>query len=194
MAQRVGVVLAGGTGSRLGRTKGDLVVGGVTFAERAARALGPVCGTVVVSVAPGGANPAPDYPTIEDPDPPGRGPLVGIDAAFAVTGSADLVVLACDYPRMGPEALKVLLAAARDEHELVLFTDSRGRDHPLVGLWRRALAARVRDALELGLLKVRGLLAEVEVCRVGPAEAAGIDLDAALLNVNTREQLESLDG
>jgi molybdopterin-guanine dinucleotide biosynthesis protein A len=193
MAQRVGVVLAGGTGSRLGRTKGDLVVNGSTLAERAARALGPACATVLVSVTSGTANPAPAYPAVEDPDPPGRGPLAGIDAAFGVTGNADLVVLACDYPRIDSDVLKILLAAARDEDEIVLFTDGHGRDHPLVALWRRAAATHVRDALDQGLFKVRGLLGDLEARRVGPPDAAGLDLDRALLNVNSREDLASLD-
>lgn len=192
MAQRVGLVLAGGSGTRLGRTKGDLVVGGVPLALRAANALSPVCATVLISVARGAPNPAPAYTTIEDAEPAGRGPLAGIDAAFAATGQADLVVLACDYPRVGSEVLQLVLAAAGGEDELVIVTDGRGRDHPLVGLWRRAMAEHVREALEQGYFKVRGLLAEAEVRRVGPADAPGIDLDAALANVNTRADLDRL--
>jgi len=37
MAQRIGVVLAGGLGRRLGKPKGDVVLGGSTLADRAAR-------------------------------------------------------------------------------------------------------------------------------------------------------------
>lgn len=190
VTQRVGVVLAGGSGTRFGRTKGDVVVDGVPLAVHAANALRPVCATVLISVAPGASNPAPGYAPIEDAEPAGRGPLAGIEAAFAATGQADLVVLACDYPRVGPEVLEAVLAAARDTDEMVIATDGRGRDHPLVGLWRRALAAHVRDALDHGFFKVRALLAEVEVRRVRPADAAGVDLDAALANINTRADLD----
>lgn len=192
MSQRVGVVLAGGSGTRLGRTKGNLVVDGVPLALRAANALSPVCATVLISVAPGSPNPAPGYSPVEDAEPTGRGPLAGIDAAFAATGQADLVVLACDYPRVGSEVLQAVLAAAGAADDMVIVTDARGRDHPLVGLWRRAMAAHVREALDHGFFKVRGLLAEVEVRRVGPADAAGIDLDGALANINTKADLDLL--
>lgn len=192
MAQRVGVVLAGGSGTRLGQTKGDLVVDGVPLAVCAANALRPLCATVLISVAPGSRNPAEGCASIEDAPPAGRGPLAGIEAAFAATGQADLVVLACDYPRVGSEVLAAVLAAARDTDEMVIATDGRGRDHPLVGLWRRAMAAHVREALDHGFFKVRALLADVEVRRVGPADTPGIDLDAALANINTKADLDLL--
>ena len=98
MAQRVGLVLAGGRGERLGRSKGDLSYDGKTLAERASALLWPICGSVLVSLSEGVENPAPNYPPLVDPPPSGRGPLAGIDAAFEATGDADLLVLACDYP------------------------------------------------------------------------------------------------
>jgi hypothetical protein len=54
------------------------------------------------------------------------------------------------------------------------------------------MATPVRDAVQTGLLKVRSLLAEARVRRLGAAELAEHDPDAALLNVNTRSELESL--
>jgi molybdopterin-guanine dinucleotide biosynthesis protein A len=192
MPQLVGVVLAGGRGGRLGRTKGDLVVDGVVLAERAAATLARLCGAVLISTAPGAPNPAPGFPAVEDPAPGGLGPLAGIRAAFAASGRADLLVLACDYPRVGPQLLRSLVEGAAEEDELVFPVDGRGRDHPLVGLWRRSVEPKVREALEAGLPKVRTLLAEVRACRLGAWELAGIDLDSALLNLNTRADLDAL--
>jgi molybdopterin-guanine dinucleotide biosynthesis protein A len=193
MAQLVGVVLAGGLGRRMGRAKGDLAVDdGVSLAERAALALGPLCGTVIISVPPGGESPAPAYSVVEDSAPAGRGPLAGIDAAFGATGSADLLVLACDYPRVDTALFETILRVATPDDEMVIVTDGRGRDHPLVGLWRRSMAEPVRTAVELGLYKVRSLLAEARVRRLTPSDLPGENPDAALINVNTRADLESL--
>jgi molybdopterin-guanine dinucleotide biosynthesis protein A len=193
MAQLVGVVLAGGEGRRMGREKGDLAVDdGVSLAGHAALALGPLCGTVVISVAPDGENPAPDYSVVRDSEPAGRGPLAGIDAAFGATGGADLLVLACDYPRVETKTLEAILGHATPDDEMVIVTDGRGRDHPLVGLWRRSMEEPVRTALRIGLYKVRSLLAEARVRRLGPTDFPGQDLDAALINVNTRADLDSL--
>lgn len=177
----------------MGRAKADLAVdGSVSLAERAALALGPLCGTVVISVSPGGENPAPNYSVVQDSEPAGRGPLAGIDAAYRASGCADLLVLACDYPRVDTALLEAILRNATPEDEMVIVTDGRGRDHPLVGLWRRSMEEPVRTALEIGLYKVRSLLAEARVRRVGPADLPGRDPDASLINVNTRADLDSL--
>jgi len=177
----------------MGRAKGDLAVDdGVSLAEHAALTLGPLCGTVVISVAPGGENPAPDYSVVRDSEPAGRGPLAGIAAAFEATGSADLLVLACDYPRVETDVLEAILRVATPDDEMVIVTDGRGRDHPLVGLWRRAMEEPVRTALEIGLYKVRSLLAEARVRRLDLTSLPGQDPDAALINLNTRADLDSL--
>lgn len=177
----------------MGRSKGGIPIDdGVSLAERAALALGPLCDTVIVSVSPGSENPAPGYSVVEDREPSGRGPLAALDAAFGATGDADLLVLACDYPRVDTPLLETILNRAAPDDEMVIVTDRQGRDHPLVGLWRRSMATPVHTAVELGLLKVRALLAEARVRRLGPSELAGHDPDAALINVNTRSELESL--
>ena len=192
MSQRVGVVLAGGHGRRMGRPKGELEIGGKNLAERAAVALWPFCGSVVISFAAGGQNPAPQYHGVEDAAPPGRGPLAGIHAAFTASGDADLLVLACDYPRVDNRLFKRLLELASDDDDLVLVTDPKGRDHPLVSLWRRRTEPQVREALELGHLKVRSLLADFDVRRLGPADFQELDLSRAMLNLNWPSDLEQL--
>jgi molybdopterin-guanine dinucleotide biosynthesis protein A len=192
MAQRVGLVLAGGRGRRMGRTKGDLQLEGRSLAQRAAETLWPLCGSVLVSVGPGAPNPAPDYPLIEDEPPAGRGPLAGIDAAFRRTGEADLLVLACDYPNAGPELLGAIVERAGDGDELVMPIDRGGRDHPLVALWRRATAERVAGAVARERFKVRALLADFQVSRLGGRELPELDLEHALLNVNRNDELEAL--
>lgn len=193
MPQRVGLVLAGGRGRRLGRPKGSISFEGTTLAERAAAVLWPLCGSVLISVAEGARNPAPAYPTLVDGPPAGRGPLAGLDAAFAVTGDADLLVLACDYPFVTQELLRRLAAATSDAENLIMMTDCAGRDHPLVALWRRDAARAVREAVEEQRLKVRALLCDLSVRRLGPADFPGIDLDRELFNVNEPEQLERLE-
>ena len=90
MAQRVGVVLAGGRGDRLGRPKSELELEGTSLVQRAAEVVWPLCGSVLISVGPGTVNPAPAHPIVEDDPPSGRGPLAGIDAAFRKTGDADI--------------------------------------------------------------------------------------------------------
>ena len=190
MAQTIGVVLAGGVGRRFGEPKGDVVLGGGTLAERAARALKPLCGSVLVSIAKGAANPAPGYPAIED-DGPRRGPLGGLAAAFASTGKADLLVLACDYPAVGTSFLRSLLAAAEGGGDLVCPVDEAGRDHPLVALWRRAAQDAVNAALREKAFKVQALFPDLAVRRLPVQIFPNFDLRRVLANVNWPEDLDA---
>jgi molybdenum cofactor guanylyltransferase len=191
MAQTIGVVLAGGEGRRFGRPKGEVVVGGATLAERAARALRPLCGSVIVSVARDTGNPAPAYPAIED-EGPRAGPLGGIAAAFTATGRADLLVLACDYPAVGTSFLRTLLTEADAASDLVMPVDPSGRDHPLVALWRRGAQPVVREALAEGTRKVQALMPDLAVRRLPPPVFPNFDLARVLANVNWPEDLDVL--
>jgi len=177
-----------------GRPKGAIEFGGATLALRAAGLLWPLCGSVLVSLAEGDSNPAPGYPIVVDPPPPGCGPLAGIQAAFGATGDADLLVLACDYPLVSPALVGRLAAQSGGTENLIMMTDLAGRDHPLVALWRREAEPVVRSALERKRFKVRALLADLSVRRLGPADFPEIDLDRALFNVNEPEQLALLEG
>jgi molybdopterin-guanine dinucleotide biosynthesis protein A len=190
VAQTIGVVLAGGEGRRFGRPKGPVVLGGNTLADRAVRALKPVCGSVVVSVAKGDASPVPGVAAVED-DGPRRGPLGGLAAAFASTGRADLLVLACDYPAVGTSFLRSLLIAAEGTDDLVFPVDPSGRDHPLVALWRRSAEGVVNAALGANALKVQAILPDLAVRRLPPQVFPNFDLKRVLSNVNWPEDLDA---
>jgi molybdenum cofactor guanylyltransferase len=192
MSQAIGVVLAGGRSRRLGQAKGELQFQGKKLAERAAAALWPSCGSVLISIGRGEPNPAPEFDAVEDDREEGRGPLEGINAAFRSTGEADLLVLACDYPLVDVDLMKRIVSAAAEGDDMVIVTDSAGRDHPLVALWRRPLAAVVAGALERGMHRVRSLLADCSVRRLRARELPDIDIDRMLVNVNRPADLEEL--
>lgn len=194
MGQKVGLVLAGGRGTRLGRTKGDLEFEGTALAQRAAAVLWPYCGSVLISVAQGAPNPAPDWPVVEDFPPPGRGPLAGIAAAFAASSGADLLVLACDYPRVGADLLAALADFPLDDVDLVMPTDGKGRDHPLVASWSRRMQSLVNESLDEGRFRVQSLLPDCRVRRLPPERLPLMDLDHALHNVNFPTDLASYRG
>lgn len=190
MAQTIGVVLAGGEGRRFGGGKAEAQLGGASLAERAVRALRPLCGSVVVSIARGGTNPAPGQPVVEDAGSR-VGPLGGIAAAFAATGQADLLVLACDYPAVGTSFLRALLAQAGTGDDLVFPVDDGGRDHPLVALWRRSCEGVVREALAERALKLQSILPDLSVRRLPAAVFPNFDLLRVLANVNWPSDFEA---
>lgn len=187
MAQVIGVVLAGGEGRRMGRPKGILEWEGGNLATRAARALAPISGSVLVSIASRMENPVPSLDAVVDAPPHGAGPLAGIAAAFAATGRADLLVLACDYPFVTTAVLKGVRDAAESGDDLVLPVDATGRDHPLVALWRRSAEPVVREALGARRYKVLSLLPDLEVRRVRASDLGLEGVERAFRNLNWPE-------
>jgi molybdopterin-guanine dinucleotide biosynthesis protein A len=189
MAQTIGIVLAGGEGRRFGQPKGQVVLGGSTLADRAARALKPLCGSVLVSVAKGAPSPASGYPVVEDLGPR-VGPLGGLAAAFASTGKADLLVLACDYPAVGTSFLRALVSASEGSDDVVFPVDPSGRDHPLVALWRRSAEPAVASALAERAHKLQAILPDLSVRRLPSAVFPNFDLNKVLANVNWPTDLD----
>jgi molybdopterin-guanine dinucleotide biosynthesis protein A len=183
VSRLIGLVLAGGEGVRFGKPKGEVQFQGRTLAQCAAEVLWPLCTGVLVSIRAGGRNPAPDLIPVEDPPPAGRGPLAGILAGMEATGDADLLVLACDYPLIDSDIMARLVTAG-PEGDLVMLTDSQGRDHPLAAVWRRSAQGPLRCAMAEEQYKVRGLFGELDVVRLGPREIPDRDLTRALTNVN----------
>ena len=107
------IVVGGGGGERLGGvSKPDLVFGGGRLIDRVCDALLEACGAGCVAVVP---------PTVRVPDgvlrtledPPGGGPLAGIDAGLSALGApvdAWVVVVSVDCPGIAD-----VLAALLDE-------------------------------------------------------------------------------
>ncbi|MCH9650774.1 MAG: molybdenum cofactor guanylyltransferase [Deltaproteobacteria bacterium] len=95
-----GVVLAGGASRRLGQDKALYPFRGGTLADWAAERLAEVCGEVVV--ADRGRKLLLELESVVDG--PGQGPAAGLLGAALARPGRDLLVLACDLPRV-PVAL-----------------------------------------------------------------------------------------
>ena len=155
------MVVGGGGGERLGGvSKPDLVLGGVRLIDRVCAALGEVAGAGVVAVVPPAVRvPAVVARTLEDP--PGGGPLAGIDAglaALSVGADTWVVVVSVDCPGIG-DVLRALLRDIGDVLRALLRdplpADSDGRilrggdpepfDQYLMGVYRAGALCRVID-------------------------------------------------
>jgi molybdopterin-guanine dinucleotide biosynthesis protein A len=204
---RVGVVLAGGRSSRMGRDKAALVVGGQTLARRAADVVAAVAAQVLIAdrgrgLVPGAASVA---------DGPGRGPAAGLLGAARAAPGRPLLVLACDLPAVPASLLAALAervepadpapgataaagASATAGPDLVLPRWARGIE-PLVGWYGpRALAALAAQVTtgeySLGRLVERADLAVAWL--EGEALESFGDPEELFRNVNTPEDLDRI--
>ncbi len=181
------VILAGGDSTRMGRDKAGLEVEGRPLLARQidlVRGLGP--DEVFISGRREGDYHAFGCPVVRDAEA-GVGPLAGLAAAWEASRAPLLLVLAVDLPRMNRTVLASLLAACSAERGAVARV--AGRVEPLVAVYPRAAAARVRELLAAGR-RAAGELA----ARCAQAGLVGwVDLPAAqaaaFLNWNRPEDL-----
>jgi molybdopterin-guanine dinucleotide biosynthesis protein A len=141
-----GVVLAGGSGSRMGtRHKPALLVGGRPMIAAALDALAGA-GQVLVS--------APDGNVCEDP--PGGGPVAGLAAAMDRVSAPVVVVLAADLPFVTAACVERLVANAP-----AVASDRAGQPQFLLGayLTGELRAAIPQDAAGASMRRVCAALA-----------------------------------
>lgn len=141
------IVLAGGTGRRLGGLdKPAQLVGGQSLLARAVSAARDA--GVIAVVGP----PRPGIAGVRwcQEQPPGGGPVAAIAAGLAETSDATVLVLAADLP-WADAAVQPLLAALQADASgaavgCAVLTDAQGRRNPLASAWRRAALIAALEA------------------------------------------------
>jgi len=140
-----GLVLAGGSSSRMQRDKATLAYRGKSQLERAVELAARYVPEVYVSVRAGqAAEPLrARYPLIVD-SVPGEGPIVGIRSALAARPEVAWLVLACDLPFLSDAALSQLLAERDPAASATAFRSAHdGLPEPLCAIWEPRSAAEL---------------------------------------------------
>ncbi|HID11343.1 MAG TPA: molybdenum cofactor guanylyltransferase [Candidatus Latescibacteria bacterium] len=178
----VGIVLAGGRSSRMGRDKAGIVLGGRTFMERAIDALRPLCAEVWVVGRDGGKG---EVRFLRD-ELPGLGPIGGLYTGLRALGDGRAIFAACDMPFLEPEVLKQLLGY---HAEAVVFRLG-GRVQPLPGVYNARLVERILGQVEAGERSLMALLRAsfTAYVELSPSEAR------VLLDVDTPDDLGRAEG
>lgn len=185
MKRTLGVVLAGGVGSRMGGVKVCAELHGQPLISYPLAAVAEAGLDPLVCAKPGDRLPPLEAPVLREPMRP-RHPLCGIVAALRAGEGRPIVALACDLPFV-PAGLIRLLAEAGEP--LALPTVG-GRPQPLCGRYEPCLLPELEAALAreeplartVGALEPR-LLGEDELERFG-------DPECILLNVNDADDLK----
>lgn len=156
------IVVGGGGGERLGGvSKPDLTLGGVRLIDRVCDALLEACGAGCVAVVPPAVR-VPDGVLRTLEDPPGGGPLAGIDAGLAALGApadAWVVVVSVDCPGVA-DVLAALLdepLGDRCEGRILRGGEPEPFDQYLMGVYRVGALRRVIDEAVAQRGNVRGM-------------------------------------
>jgi molybdopterin-guanine dinucleotide biosynthesis protein A len=190
-APPLGVVLAGGHSSRMGRDKATMKIAGERLVDRAVRLLSTAGLDVVV--ADGGQRLVPTYPAVADGT--GEGPIAALLGAAAANPGRALLALACDLPCVPVELLAAL--ASWPESADWVVPRVAGRLEPLCARYgARALQGLARRAAD-GHYSLHELDDDVALCveylerqaieRFGPPESL-------FRNLNTPDDLDSARG
>ena len=171
------VVLAGGTGRRLGGAdKPGLLVAGVSLLDRVLAAL-PDVPVVVV----GGRRTTCRPVRWAREQPPGGGPLAALAAGLPVVdvGQATggpVAVLAADLPFLDAVTLRRLTAAARG-HDGALLVDPDGREQWLCGVWDTGALRGALAGVQPHGGRLRAVLAGLDAVRLPATGPQWLDCD-----------------
>jgi molybdopterin-guanine dinucleotide biosynthesis protein A len=193
VTQVFGLILAGGSSSRMQRDKAALQYRGKSQLDRAFELAARHVSRVFVSVRPSqvGDPARARHPMIVD-SIAGEGPIVGIRSALAAHPQVAWLVLACDLPFLSDAALSQLL---RERDPTAVATAYRsahdGLPEPLCAIWEPAAAAALAAYEAEGGRCPRKFLIRQAVPLLEPKDRRALD------NVNTPEEysraLASLD-
>jgi molybdopterin-guanine dinucleotide biosynthesis protein A len=189
-----GLILAGGSSSRMRRDKAALPYRGVRQLERVHALASRHVAEVFVSVRAGqAADPSRAAHRLIIDSVDGEGPIVGIRSALAAFPDSAWLVLACDLPFMSDAALEQLLRE-RDASGLATAFRSMhdGLPEPLCAIWEPASAAALALHQAEGGRCPRKFLIRHGARLLEPRDPRALD------NVNTPEEyaaaLAALDG
>ncbi len=188
------VVLAGGRGLRLGG--GDKALRQLAGRTMLDHVLGRVAAQVDRVALNANGDPARfaawGLPVLADPVPDHPGPLAGVLAGLRwarAQGADDVLIVPADSPFLPPDLAARLRAGRGDA--AVACASSGGRLHPVVGLWRAALADVVAARLAAGERKVELFLRHAGLAEV--AFGSGADGGDPFANVNTPDDLAAAE-
>lgn len=185
-----GLILAGGSSSRMKRDKAALLYGGRTQLERAVELAARHVEAVFVSVRPEQAKDPTraGYALILDAVE-GEGPIVGIRSALAAEPGVAWLVLACDLPFLN-DAVTAHLIAERDPAApaTAYLSAHDGLPEPLCAIWEPHAAQSLAAFQAQGALCPRKFLMRHGARRLAPLDARALD------NVNTPEEYAAAQG
>ncbi|CAM3025828.1 molybdenum cofactor guanylyltransferase [Paenibacillus sediminis] len=195
-----GAILAGGQNSRMGGfNKALLRIEGESFLTRQWKEMEKVCSEIVLVT-----NRADWYKEYVSPFVrvvsdyvPDRGPLSGMEAAFAAARNERIWVVGCDEPFISASAARFMME--RWERELIReqidavipFVD--GHLQMLHGLYHQSCAELVSKLLREGQFRLRSLLDHIRYIQIDEADFIGHKLNPRFaIDVDTPEQYEML--
>ena len=190
MPEITGIVLAGGQGSRMGGVdKGLQAFRGKPMVAHVLERFAPQVDELLVNANRNvDAYAAFGHRVISDEIEGFAGPLAGFERGLAHAGSPLVATVPCDSPFLPLDLVQRLRSAMEQASADLAVAKTGDQAHPVFCLMKRAVHRSLRDFLASGQRKIDRWYASLAVVEVPFDDEAG-----AFLNINTREELASLE-
>lgn len=184
MLRPLGVILAGGASTRMGRDKAFVELGGRALVDHVSEALSLVCREVVVAGRPDGIA---GLTGIADTVPERRGPLAGVTAALEYAGTGEVLVVAVDQPWIRHQTMVGL--ASVDSSLAVVPIDRKGYRQTTCARYPTTMLSVALDELYAGG-SIQSALDRSAFTPIGPDVWEGWDEDGrSWFSVDTEASL-----
>ena len=195
--ETTGIILAGGSSSRMGKNKALLPLPGnhaVTFIEHLASILVECCVETLIVARELDHTPGYAFPDVRVTfdRTPDIGPLMGLYSGLSAINTARALVIAVDLPFVQPALLSFLLSEPLTADTLLV---PLVHDVPqvMLAVYPRSFVPIVKKQLERGRRDLRCLLEVAPVQFVEEARLREVDPQLrSFVNINTPEELQNI--
>ncbi|MGV3488852.1 MAG: molybdenum cofactor guanylyltransferase [Tuberibacillus sp.] len=194
MAQKVGVLLAGGQSRRFGDPKAFSLYKGKPMYEWAVDALSPIVEEMVVVSHPSLTDrfqKETSFTVLEDAEAfKGMGPLAGIYSAMQGIRASWYFIAPCDTPLIKEDVYRFMEEELHQKRWEGIIPTIAGRLQPLISIYSRKILPDIFDLLSDKKLKMSGLL---EHAFIDTIELKEMFPENLFINVNTKSDLFNLE-
>jgi molybdopterin-guanine dinucleotide biosynthesis protein A len=186
-----GVILAGGSSSRLGQDKARIHAGDCSLIERVVAALRPLVSSTVLVAQSAERYVHLGLPVVADLYP-GIGTLGGLHAGLSAIHADYALVVGCDMPFLSAGLLGYMIAQAPG-HDVVMPRVGKYYE-PLHALYARHCAPALERSILAGQRRIRAALDGLEVRYIETREIDRFDPEhRSFFNVNTPADLRRMN-
>jgi len=185
-----GIILAGGTSSRLGRSKAFLEIEGQFLVERVSCRLRQVVDEIVLVTNSPNAYRFLGLTTIKDVFE-GVGALGGIHAGLSAISRPYGLVVGCDMPFLNVRLLRYMITLAKGYDAVIPRLGSYME--PLHAVYARQCVGAIEEAIRAGQRRVLAPFSRARIRHVTKAEIAAYDPNGlSFFNVNTPQDVHHM--
>ena len=177
-----GLILAGGSSSRMGTDKSRINYHGHEQREFLAELLGKFCSKVFISCKVG--QEIPDYLNALHDQLDLQSPLNGIVSAFRSNSDCAWLIVAVDMPLVDEQVIAYLIRNRDESVVATCYMDSVGEmPEPLLSIWEPKVSSKLESFISSGGVSPRQFLID------NHCKTIKIDDASKLTNINTSKDL-----